>query len=234
MQQAGLCCLDMMSSRSRGAVRYALACAVLWLAACSGETVELLPERESAALPEGALAWQEGSDGTRTYLGENHLIRCWKLNNRFDCLHAEVVDLREKIADAPVRRSYFRFLTSRLPDRMSQLNGLDISDGYECSVSIRPERSFLLEAIWKNGRVVEKSLVDNQLSTAAVWKMQDIVEGFQKHSISPRRPAFACSLVEEITSKMGLETLDSPLITYDALTNIEPVADLASKDEAAE
>jgi len=221
----------MSFSRPLAHGRYAWACAVLLLAGCSGETGDFLPKPQSSAAPEGAIAWQEGSGGTRTYLGSGQVIRCWKLSNRFDCLHAQVFDRREQIADAPVRRAYYRFVTSRLPDRMSELDGFDISDGYECSTSSSPGRASLLEAIWKNRRIVEQSTLNQLDSTEVTWNPQEIAALFAKHAVAPRRPAFACSLVDEIAAKMGLEALDSPLVTYQALTQTEGSVNAAAKGD---
>lgn len=219
------------ASYSRVGARFAWACAVLSLSGCSGDTVDFLPEPESSAAAEDAIAWQEGSAGTRTYLGPGKVIRCWKLGTRYDCLYAQIFDLREQIADAPVRRAYYRFLTSRLPDRMSQLDGLDVSDGYECSTSSSRDRSGLLEAIWKNGRIVEQSYVNQQVSSEITWKPEDIAALFVQHAVTAQRPAFACSLVDEITTKMGLEALDSPLVTYEALVQVDRSANVAGQNE---
>ncbi len=194
--------------------------------------MDFLPEPESSVAAEDAIQWQEGSGGTRTYLGQGKVMRCWKLGTRYDCLYAQVFDLREHIADAPVRRAYYRFLTSRLPDRMSQLDGVDVSDGYECSTSSSGDRSSLLEAIWKNGRIVEQSYVNQQVSTETTWKPEEIAALFVQYAITAQRPAFACSLVEEIAVNMGLESLDSPLVTYETLVQANRSADTAGmRDE---
>ena len=168
-----------------------------------------------------ALIWQEGSGGTRTHLGDNEVIRCWNLQNRFDCLHAEIFDIRAQIADAPVRRSYYRFITSHLPVRRSQLAGLDTSDGYECSASSTRDRSSFLETIWKDGRIVAQSATDEGAPDSMGWTPQRIVALFEENEINPRRPYFACPLVEDITTGMGLQTLDSPLVTYESLIQFD-------------
>lgn len=193
-----------------------------------------MPDPESSPAAIDSIAWQEGSAGTQTYLGSGEVIRCWKLSNRFDCLYARTFDIREQIADAPVRRAYYRFLTSRLPDRMGQLEGLDLRDGYECSTSSSPDRSILLEAVWKNGRIVEQSSINQQDSSDTPWTPEQIAELFRKYGVVPRRPAFACSLVDELTTKMGLEALDSPLVTYETLMQIERPANTIERNGQAE
>ncbi len=233
MLKSGLGSRGMKSRRYRGGARCALVGAALLLMGCAGDTADLMPEPDGSMSMEEALVWREGSDGTHAFMSENQLIRCWKLNGRFDCLYAEIFDHREQIADAPVRRAYYRFLATRLPDRLSQLSGLDVSDGYECLASVTPERSTLLESIWKNGRVVEQSRTDLH-ATADAWMREDIAAHFKRHSISPRRPAFACSLVDEIAAKMGLGALDSPVMPYDSLTRKGRPTDVASMETAAE
>ena len=167
-------------------------------------------------------------------MGPDEVIRCWKLQTRFDCLYAEVFDIRERIADAPVQRSYYRFLTSRLPVRKSQLDELDTSDGYECSVSSTNDRSTMMETVWKNGRMVAQSSGAGSDTTAPQWDPQEILAQFKVHAINPRRPYFSCPMVDEIVTKMGLDSLDSPLVTYEALVQPDRLAHASASGDGAD
>ncbi len=174
-------------------------------------------EREAAQL----FTWQAGTDGTHAFVSKTMALRCWPLGQSFDCLIAIISDSRAQSADAPVYRGYYRFIAPQLPKNREALEQAQLLDGYACSVMQQGGFRRMLEEVWKDGRVIEQTdKVPREYETTG-WSPEDVAGYFSEHEILPHRPYLACAIVDELVQRSGLEVIDSPVFSYEAIMSAD-------------
>ncbi len=184
---------------------------------CSDQEPANFDPVRAEQVAEGVFAWQAGADGTYAFVGDTIALRCWPLGQTFDCLIAIVADSRAQSADVPVYRDYFRLIAPQLPRNREALEHAQLLDGYACSVMQRGGFRRMLEEVWKDGLVVEEIAKMPREYETTGWSPQDVAGYFSEHEIRPHRPYLACAIVDVLVQRSGLEVIDSPVFSYEAI-----------------
>lgn len=191
-------------------------CLALAVGACGGDTSGEGSREHAGDAPVATLDWRQGSgQGMIAHDRDREVVRCWKVQGRFDCLLARSTGLEAELPGAPGRLLFFGFRVATLPATRDDLDRLATSDGYACELSTLPDRSVLTETYWASGRIAHQRAGDRDRD--GNWTAADVAVFQSAAGGREARPFFACDKVIGPVLDVGPFALDSGLVTYDSV-----------------
>ncbi len=170
------------------------------------------PDRPASS----ALDWRPGGDqGFIAHDEDRQVVRCWKVQGRFDCLVARSIGLNRELPGAPGRLLFYRFRSAVLPATQQDLDKLATSDGYACELATLPGRAVVTESFWQAGRIAFQRA--SEWNRESEWTAEDVAVFGAPAASRAARPYFACARVIDPVTDVGLYALDSGLVTYESV-----------------
>jgi hypothetical protein len=183
---------------------------------------------EPASTHEGPWRWSSAPEGSFVYLSEPvpeipdagaKLVRCWRLNNAFDCL--VVQQIGRGGAGTDTMYNAFRIRPDRLPSSNAEA-GYGQGRGYLCT-AFEADRLLIAETIAagpnasRTQSVFLRGKALSPLGSPRPWTAADVNDSLRAAGGNVDHPYFACAVMAQVIADGGLASLSSEDARYSSL-----------------
>lgn len=204
--------MDLLGRWRRRAALLFVASGPLLLAGCNDAEAVGTQEREASSEKNFELEWQKGPENSFFYKDpeDQWAIRCWEINNAFDCL--SVSGGRDLVGD--VSYIFVRGSFDKLPVNIITTGG---RSAYMCGY----RRENMEEIIYRNGDQLISKFTSFYSPTYPnnPWTRAYVEQFVDDNELELSHPYLPCRTIGEALEKGSLATLGTTLIQYESLNS---------------